>query len=173
MFKAVLTRNSTLWACFIVTCLCSACMIWVTVHWDMQFLDSKFLPDDNLFTLGCFTNGQKEVHIWSTATLDVILPLAYSALFAGLILKGFPPNWQWLVIIPLVTLMADLFEGGLQITLLQRSFGSWPEARKSVFLLAKSALTIIKFAGFFTSLGLAIFSLIKLMRAKTGLDAPE
>ena len=166
--RSVLTRSSLLWLAGVLALLSYLAIACVMLHWDMVHLDSRILPGESWSTLNDYTPGLREVHIWSTASLDVVFPLAYSALFAGLIWRGLPERFQWLVWFASATLLADLGEGLIQIILLNQDLTAITYSDSEPLLWLKAALTSLKFSGFVASAIAAIAAVTNMMRRRRG-----
>lgn len=105
----------TLWVLFILFALQSIAFQTVAAHWDLTLIDRIGDPEQVRQTISSMNATQRQVHIWTTATLDVLYPLTYGLLFAGLSLSQFRRFWALpaMIVIPI-----DLLEGGVQIMLL-------------------------------------------------------
>ena len=141
-----------LWGAFILTVFLTVSFQLVSDYWDIVFLDRLRSSCESVARLIAYSPGQREVHIWVTSTLDVLYPLSYGALFAGLVLRAFPVAGSWMAIPALATVMTDLVEGGVQIALLL-------EARSDALVSVKVFLTNAKFLLFAIAFVLAIIAL--------------
>ncbi|HET9768651.1 MAG TPA: hypothetical protein VFS60_17525 [Thermoanaerobaculia bacterium] len=52
----------------------------------------------------------RRLYATTAVTLDVVFPLAYGLLFGLLLVRLWPPGQAWLLILPLLTVIADLLE---------------------------------------------------------------
>ena len=157
MLSNIITKAWFLWFCFIATLLIGASFGLVTRHWEFQLLDAISAPDVISSTLAGYSPGQKEVHIWTTLTLDVAYPLTYGGLFAGLALRAFRGAGKWLSIPAFATILVDLIEGITQVAMLVGAEG---------LIALKSALTVMKFGFFGVSFLIAIAALAVLLRRR-------
>lgn len=168
MLKSLLTRPLCLWLSFAFAMLSYIGIVWVTLHWEMVHLDSQILPEHAYNTLKLYSPGHREVHIWSTATLDVLFPLTYSACFAGAIWKGLPFRFHALAWFALAALCFDLSEGAVQIALLTKPLSALEPPETEILFLAKSVLTSLKFITFLIAALSALAAAILMLKRRFG-----
>ena len=113
--KHTLTTARALWVLFILFALQSIAFQTVEAHRDLTLIDRIGDPEQIRQTISSMNAMQRQVHIWTTATLDVLYPLTYGLLFAGLSLSQFRRFWALpaMIVIPI-----DLLEGVVQMILL-------------------------------------------------------
>ena len=106
------------------------------------------------------SEDQRIVHAWITATLDVVYPLAYGALFIGSALK-FYNKFGWLIASPFFVLVPmDILEGIIQVLALTGTVD---------MMDAKAVLTPVKSILFLFGLSTTIIGFIlDRYRAKCG-----
>ena len=61
------------------------------------------------------TPKQRDVHIWTTLTLDVLFPFAYGGLFVGLVWKFLGRSGRLLALPGALVIPVDLAEGAVQV----------------------------------------------------------
>ena len=110
----LLTRASTLWCLGIATVLLSLSFAPAAAQFDLVLLDGISSPAIARETLASFSTEQRVAHAWITATMDVVYPLVYGPLFAGVTLLFFPKR-RWLALPGLLVIPVDLFEGLVQV----------------------------------------------------------
>ncbi|HEV8239487.1 MAG TPA: hypothetical protein VGS57_08980 [Thermoanaerobaculia bacterium] len=52
----------------------------------------------------------RRLYAWTAVTLDLFFPLAYGLLFALLLVRLWPPGQAWLLLLPILTVLADILE---------------------------------------------------------------
>ncbi len=113
-----LIQTRTLWTAFAVFVLISFGFAAIMSLWDFIMIDEMSDPAAIRSHLAEMTATQKSVHLWTTATLDVMYPFAYGILFSGMALRFFGP-WGWWIALPsLIVIPVDLTEGAVQIAAL-------------------------------------------------------
>lgn len=151
-----LTNKATLWLLFALTVVLSLLFAVVILVWDFMLIDEMFDARQIADHIAALSTTQKKVHIWTTATVDVLYPFAYSGLFAGIALKAFGRAGLWLALPALSCIPVDLTEGFAQVMLLSGNDG---------YMSLKTLCTPIKLALLFASLIIAILGLLKLYMA--------
>lgn len=154
--ESLLANKSTLWVLFTVTLILTVLFGVVMQVWGFQLIDEMSNAAQIADHIAAMSAKQKQVHIWATATLDVLYPFAYGCLFAGIALKAFGKAGLWLALPSLLCIPVDLTEGYAQMMLLSGS---------AEFMALKTTATPIKFALFFGGMGIAVVGLVKLYRA--------
>ncbi|MGC1507002.1 hypothetical protein [Ketobacter sp.] len=154
--QSLLTNKKTLWTLFVITLLLTLSFGVVMQIWDFMLIDEMSNADQIDNHIATMTATQKLAHIWTTATLDVLYPLAYGGLFAGVALKAFGKAGLWLALPSLLCIPVDLTEGYAQVMLLTGN---------AEFMSLKTLTTPIKLALFIAGLVIAIVGLIKLRKA--------
>ncbi|MEM9622158.1 MAG: hypothetical protein AAF993_10945 [Pseudomonadota bacterium] len=118
MLKQFLTRSDVLWISFIAYVCLSLGFVLVMQAWDFLVIDELFIADDILAHLAGMSALQKEVHVLTTATLDVAYPFAYGIFQAGMAYR-FLGRWgKWIAPLSLICIPIDLVEGFAQVMLL-------------------------------------------------------
>lgn len=145
-----------LWLWFAITCALSVGFAVISQVYGFRLLDGMADPGKVLAYVGTLTNEQKFVHTLTTATLDVLYPVTYAALFAGLTARYYNAGLPYLFIPAALVVPVDLIEGVIQIIILNGGIGliGW----KFWFTLFKFILFFIAFAIAIVGLGQAIFT---------------
>ena len=114
-------------------------------------LDTIGPVSDTQALLASMSEAQKLAHFRLTLWLDMLFPLAYGGLFAGLTLRYFQTYGKWLVLPALLVIPVDITENVIQMLALSGS---------ESLLGIKALLTPTKFILFQLSAGLALTSII-------------
>ncbi|GAA0465231.1 hypothetical protein GCM10009096_02230 [Parasphingorhabdus litoris] len=143
-----LTRASALWFTFASTIMLTAAFGIVMHVWDFVIIDEIYEAQVILDHVSCMTPIQRTVHIWLTATVDVLYPFLYGAFFIGVSLKAFGRTGLWLALPSFLVIPVDLFEGFTQVMLLQGhheyvAAKVWATPAKLTLFFAGSAITAI------------------------------
>lgn len=147
-----LTKTSTLWALFILFILETIGFGLIMQHWNFVIIDEISNPDQVRSHISQMSEVQRHVHAWMTATLDVVYPLTYGPLFAGIALTRFRPFFA----LPAVAVIpVDLAEGYVQVMGLLGNFE---------ILAWKAVLTPTKLGLFLLA---ALIALVALARSAT------
>ncbi len=146
-----LTRDTTLWSSFIATVVMTVGFVTIMRIWDFEIIDEMWNRQAIIDHVRNMTATQRAVHAWTTGTLDVAYPIAYSILFIGVALRFFPRVGPWLALPSILVAPVDLIEGFSQVMILNGDFS---------FLPLKGWATPIKLVLFLMGLGVAIFALI-------------
>jgi len=112
---AYLTRGPVLWVLFGLQILIWIGFVLVMHTYDFVLIDEMWDPDSIRAYIGELSDKQKQVHIWTTASLDVLYPLAYGAFYAGLTMRVFERFGRWLILPAIAAILVDLTEGVVQI----------------------------------------------------------
>jgi len=80
--------------------------------WGLEIIDPMSDPELIRLHIEGMTAAQRMAHIWMTVTVDVVFPITYGAIFAGIALRSFP---VWLALPGLTVIPVDLFEGVVQV----------------------------------------------------------
>ena len=134
MFKVLAERRS-FWIAFISTTLITIAFPVATSFLQIPLVDAISDPTEVRQVISDMTPGQRVVHTWITATLDVAYPLAYGALFIGSAYAFYERFGRYIAFSLLVVVPTDLLEGVVQILALM-GFAD--------FLAAKAVLTPLK-----------------------------
>ena len=134
MFKVLAERRS-FWIAFISTTLITIAFPVATSFLQIPLVDAISDPTEVRQVISDMTPGQRFVHAWITATLDVAYPLAYGALFIGSAYAFYERFGRYIAYSLLVVVPTDLLEGVVQILALM-GFAD--------FLAAKAVLTPLK-----------------------------
>ncbi len=114
-------------------------------------LDTIGPVSDAQALLASMSEAQKLAHFRLTLWLDMLFPLAYGGLFAGLTLRYFQTYGKWLVLPALLVIPVDITENIIQLLALSGS---------ESLLGVKALLTPTKFILFQLSAGLALISVL-------------
>ncbi len=152
-----LTKTSTLWVLFIAFVALMLVSDLMKAHWNMELLDGISNPADARALLAGMTLEQKSGHLWFTATLDVLLPIAAVGLFVGMALVSFPKYGKYLAIPPLLALPLDYAEGVIQVLVLTET---------ADVLAVKAFTTPIKSSCYLFGFSIAIVGVLKLLALK-------
>lgn len=107
-----LTKPKTLWILFALFVLETIAFGLIMQHWDFTVIDEMSDPDHIRAHIAAMSDLQRQVHAWTTATLDVAYPLTYGPLFAGMALLRFRPVYT----VPAIAVIpTDLAEGAVQV----------------------------------------------------------
>ncbi len=149
-----LTRTRTLWILFAVFVVETLAFGIVMAVWDFTIIDEMYDPDKIREHIAAMSDVQRTAHAWMTATLDVVYPLTYGALFTGMALRTFKPFYAFpaLVVIP-----TDLSEGFIQV---QAMLGN-----ESLIWL-KAYVTPAKLVLFTTAILITLAALVVEVRAR-------
>lgn len=112
---SVLTNARTLWTLLLVQVLIWIGFVSVMTVYDFVLMDEMWEPDAIRSYLAELSAQQKRAHVWTTATLDVLYPLAYGAFYAGLALRFLPRLGGLLVLPAIAVIPVDLAEGVVQV----------------------------------------------------------
>lgn len=153
-----LTKTRTLCTLGILMALCLLSFLSVMLLYDFQIIDEMYNPDAVREHIQGMTPKQRHVHILLTATLDVLFPLIYGSLYAGLAWRSFGAGKgrlrQVLIMLPSVLVVpVDLTEGFLQV----RALSGHDNA-----IVAKAWVTPAKLVLFSTASLIAVSALITL-----------
>lgn len=153
-----LTRPRTLWVLVVLTLVQTALFGLVMFIWDFHIIDEIYKPEQLLAHLEGMSPLQKKVHLWMTATLDVLYPLTYGPLFVGAALYGFKRYGVLLACLIALVIPFDLAEGVTQVLLLQGH---------TELASLKTLFTKGKFVFYGLGLIVAFISLYRGMRSKS------
>ena len=90
----------------------------------------------------------RRLYAVTAVTLDLFFPLAYGLLFGLLLVRLWPPGQAWLLVLPLVTVIADLLENFTIATMIWAyREGEEPAlaSRAAVFTLTKWVFFVLSF----------------------------
>ncbi len=152
-----LTSSRTLWWLFAIVVTITLAFGAVMHFWGFLLIDEMFKAEQISQHIAAMSEKQKQVHIWTTATLDVLYPLAYGLLFAGIALKAFGDKGMLLALPSLLCIPADLTEGFAQVMLL---------STHADYMGLKTTMTPIKFALFIPGFLIAIVGVVKLYKRR-------
>jgi hypothetical protein len=138
-----------LWLLFAGTVALTVLFRLISEHWNMTFLDAIASPEEARAHLSSLSAEQVRVHIWTTAIVDVLYPIFYGGLFAGVALSSFRHFGLLLAIPSFLVIPVDIAEGVVQIYALLGT-GDW--------LAAKAILTPLKFILFFMGFAIAAYA---------------
>ncbi|PCJ22941.1 MAG: hypothetical protein COA96_12995 [SAR86 cluster bacterium] len=149
--KKLVTQTLNLWILFVLTAALMAGFAYWSPSIGGTGLDSVGPVSDVQALLASMTSEQKQSHFWMTLLLDMLFPLAYGGLFAGLALKHARRYGVLLAIPAIIVIPVDIVENIIQLLALKGSTG---------LLTLKSLLTPTKFFLFYTAAVIALGSLI-------------
>ena len=115
VIKNYLKKSNTPWVLFVLTAGTILVSSLVQSHWDLALLDEISSPSAARSMLEQMSAEQKIVHVWFTATLDVIFPIVLGGFLASVAIRSFERFGWLLALIPLVAIPVDLVEGVVQI----------------------------------------------------------
>lgn len=116
--RSFLTNSNTLWVLFTLFVLETIAFGVIMYIWDFHVIDEMSNPEAIRQHIGEMSVLQRNVHAWTTATLDVAYPLTYGPLFAGLVLRAF----RTLFAVPAIAVIPiDLTEGIVQVLALTQT----------------------------------------------------
>lgn len=113
-----LTSTPTLWFLFWSTLAMTVTFALIMQVWQFEIIDEMHDPAKIRDHVAGFSDTQKSVHAWMTATLDVAYPFAYGSLFMGMALRFFNRFGFWLALPSLLVIPVDLAEGYVQVLFL-------------------------------------------------------
>lgn len=142
-----LTKPITLWILFGLFILQSIGFVAIMAIWDFSVIDEISDPALVRQYIAEMSALQRSVHVWTTATLDVVYPLTYGPLFAGIALRAFKPVFAAPAIAVIPT---DLAEGIVQVMALTGS---------SDLIWLKAYLTPMKLVLFLSAIAIALAAL--------------
>lgn len=151
-----LTKKSTLWFLFAATICLTISFAVVMQLWGFGIIDEMFVASQINDHIGAMTAKQKQAHIWTTATLDVLYPFVYAGFFAGVALKAFGRVGLWLAIPAILCIPVDLTEGYAQVMLLSGHVE---------YMGLKTTTTPLKYGLFFSGLLITTVGLFKLYKS--------
>ena len=122
-------------------------VMWV---WDFQIIDEMFNAEQILTHVAALTAEQKQVHIITTATLDVAYPFAYGFFQAGMAWRYLGRWGNWIAPLSLLCMPVDLAEGFAQVMIL---------SDHSQFVALKTVATPVKLALYLPGLVGAVVAL--------------
>lgn len=135
-----LARRPVLWCSLVLTLALSAAFQAVVLNWGLTLLDTLVDPGRVRAAIAAMSPVQRCVHAWTTASLDVVYPLAYGALFIGCAHRFYPVRGRLLALPVYVLVPADLAEGVVQVLALTGT-ADWMPA-KLVLTPLKGALVL-------------------------------
>ena len=149
-----LTKTSTLWWLFGLFILETIGFGVIMLIWQFEVIDEFSDPELIRAHIAAMSETQRQVHVWTTATLDVAYPLTYGPLFIGLAMRFLKPVFA----LPCIAvILADLMEGVVQVQLLTGNMD---------LLWTKAWLTPTKLLLFYVCLATAVAALIVAWRRK-------
>ena len=111
----ILSRTSTLFILFILCVITLVTIQLLANFWNLTLLDEVYSTNEARELLLQMTDDQKVVHLWITASLDVIYPIVFGGLLAGLILKFLPKYGSYLILFAILGVIMDWSENLIQI----------------------------------------------------------
>ncbi len=153
-----ITRTSLLLALFVIFLAMSIGFQFWKPLVGGKYLDSVALPAEVHNLLVEMSPAEKDSHFLMTLSLDMLYPLVYGSLFAGLTLRAFGSHVSWLSIPAFLVIPADLAENVIQLIALKGNEALLP--LKAVLTPAKSALFFIAGVIALASLAYAVVSFL-------------
>ena len=153
----MLTRTSVLWLLFVLCIVTLSATQYLAGFWEINLLDEIYNLDDVKNVLGEMSEEQKMAHIWITASLDLIYPIIFGGLLAGLTLRLLPKYGRYLIVPALVGVFFDLSENVVQVASLLGS---------TSILEAKMILTPGKMGLFLVAFVIVIIGVLKWLFSK-------
>lgn len=125
-----------------------------------DLLDMQMTGEAAQSQLAAMDSGERRAHVWITAIVDTLYPLAYGAVLAGLAWR-LGAGWRALLVVPaLVGMLADFAENGVQIAALSGAAG---------LLAVKDIITPLKFGAIALAALIAIVLILAaVLRRLTG-----
>ena len=145
----LIKRPSTLLILFLSTVAMTFAFQWIAGQWGLVFLDSISSPEQAKELVNGYSAEQIQVHIWTTAVLDVLYPLAYGSFFAGIAMASFRHFGFFLALPSFLVIPVDITEGLIQIYGLTGNLD---------LLDWKAILTPLKFGLFFFGFAVAVIA---------------
>jgi hypothetical protein len=159
----LIKKTSVLWGLFLATVVISIGFILWIPDVGGAILDRLTTVDEVHSLLTEMSDAQKESHFMMTLMLDMIFPIAYGGLFAGLALRFGGNAGIWLAIPALAVIPVDLFENTIQLFALTGSEG---------LLSVKAILTPVKVILFnlagLIALGALALGVLGMIRSRIG-----
>jgi len=147
----LITRNSVLYLLFFFTVVLMAGFVLWTPSVGGVGLDGISSVAEIESLLAGMSESEKDSHFWMTLLLDMLFPLAYGGLFAGICLKHAGRYARYLVLPALVVIPVDMLENIIQLLALKDNVS---------FLELKALLTPTKFFLFYVAAAIASASLL-------------
>ena len=110
-----LTRSSVLWSLFGLQVLIWIGFVLIMSTYDFVLIDEMWEPEAIRVYIGELSQEQKQAHMWTTASLDVLYPLAYGAFYIGVTMRVFERFGRWLILPAVAVIPIDLTEGVVQV----------------------------------------------------------
>jgi len=149
-----ITKPVTLWCLFGLFILETLGFGVIMAIWDFTIIDEMSDPEKIRLHIGEMSDTQRAVHAWMTATLDVVYPLTYGLLFAGLSLRAFP---KFMSIPAIAVIPTDLAEGAIQVMVLTGTYD---------LLWLKALVTPLKLLLFVVAIAVAISAVVLGIRTR-------
>lgn len=137
----LLQRTATLLALLVMFVALTAALFLWRPFVGGTFLDSVSLVADSEALLASMSAVQKRSHYQMTLYLDMLYPLIYGGLFAGVTLKCYGRAGAWLAIPAMVVVPVDIAENVIQLQALAGHQG-WLQG-KEFLTPAKVALFVV------------------------------
>jgi len=162
----LIKHTPVLWALFLATAAISiGFIVWIP-NLGGTILDSIAAVDEVQARLNAMSDVQKDSHFMMTLVLDMVFPLAYGGLFAGLALRFGGNAGIWLAIPALAVIPVDLFENTIQLLALKGSDGLL--SVKAILTPVKSVLFLL--AGLI-AVGALALGAVQMVRSRIGHNA--
>ncbi len=164
----MLARTGTLWLLLLATVALAAGFILWTPQVGGTILDSVAPANAVHALLERMSPAQKHAHFLMTLLLDMLYPLAYGGLFAGLALRFGGGVGGWLALPALVVIPVDMLENIIQMLALTGNESLLPV--KAILTPAK--FTLFALAGVI-ALATGLAALAGAIRRRPSRQAPE
>ena len=148
---AFLKRTPVLWTLFVAQLVIGALFGVFAEAAGGTLLDTIRDPQAARDLIAGLTPAQRQAHLWITAGLDTLYPLAYGGFFAGMALRFFGESGKWLSLPAFAVILVDLAENTTQALALTGIADG---------LGAKAILTPAKFGLFMLAAVIALVALI-------------
>ena len=112
---SILTNSRVLWTLAVIQVLIWVGFVSIMSRYNFVLIDEMWQPDAIRNYISALTPEQKQAHVWTTATLDVLYPLTYGSFFAGMALRFFGQSGRWLALPGILAVPVDLTEGVIQV----------------------------------------------------------
>lgn len=143
-----LTQPRTLWVLFALFVVETIAFVAIMQIWGFVIIDEISDPVSVQHHIDAMSATQRTVHAWMTATLDVLYPLTYGALFMGVALRALP---RAAALPALAVIPTDLTEGAVQVLALTGN---------SEWVWLKAYITPLKLGLFGLAILIALIALV-------------
>jgi hypothetical protein len=126
-----------------------------------KLLDGRFWysPADAAALLDKLGARGRRLYGATAVTLDLFFPLAYGLLFGLLLVRLWPPGQAWLLLLPLITVIADIFENVTIATMIW----TYHEGKEPALARRAAIFTLTKWTFFALSLLAILIGLVRVL----------